>query len=404
MVATAAASAESPIGVATTNSVDDPAVRVDSKSPTIIAPEAIADDSSERTQKKSFFGFYTSKRFWITLVIGQFLALCITSTNTFTTLLFQAGTSFPAFQTFINYCLLNLCYTSFTIYKEGFKGWLRIVWKDGWKYFILAFFDVEGNYFVVLAYRYTTILSAELINFWAIVVVVILSFFLLRVRYHWSQIVGILVCCAGMGVLIGSDKLQGGDFHSGADVLKGDLFMLLGATFYGFSNVTEEFFVSKTPLYVVIGQLGFWGMCINGVQAAIFDRTSIANAVWDGKVAGYLVGYNLVLFIFYTVTPVLFRLSSAAFFNISLLTANFWGLIIGIRVFGYKVHYLYPVAFVLIMVGLIVYYIMDASGIGDDSVKPWLGENQEGGHEGIGTAKRRMRTRVGRGVGAGADP
>ncbi|KAF3208034.1 hypothetical protein TWF679_007937 [Orbilia oligospora] len=346
MVAAAAASTESPIGVVTANSVDDPAVRVDSKSPTIIAPEAIADDSSEGTQKKSLFGFYTSKRFWITLVIGQFLAL----------------------------------------------------------YFILAFFDVEGNYFVVLAYRYTTILSAELINFWAIVVVVILSFFLLRVRYHWSQIVGILVCCAGMGVLIGSDKLQGGDFHSGADVLKGDLFMLLGATFYGFSNVTEEFFVSKTPLYVVIGQLGFWGMCINGVQAAIFDRTSIANAVWDGKVAGYLVGYNLVLFIFYTVTPVLFRLSSAAFFNISLLTANFWGLIIGIRVFGYKVHYLYPVAFVLIMVGLIVYYIMDASGIGDDSVKPWLGENQEGGHEGIGTAKRRMRTRVGRGVGAGADP
>ncbi|KAK6517618.1 hypothetical protein TWF281_004267 [Arthrobotrys megalospora] len=400
----ATAPAESSIGAAA-DPVDSRArsVDLDSKSPATVAPDTIEDDSSQETKKKTFFGFYTSKRFWITLVMGQFLALCITSTNTFTTLLFMAGTSFPAFQTFINYCLLNLCYTSFTIYKEGFRGWLRIVWKDGWKYFILAFFDVEGNYFVVLAYRYTTILSAELINFWAIVVVVILSYFLLKVRYHWSQVAGILVCCAGMGVLIGSDKLQGGDFHSAADVLKGDLFMLLGATFYGFSNVTEEFFVSKTPLYVVIGQLGFWGMLINGVQAAIFDRTSIATAVWDGKVAGYLVGYNLVLFIFYTVTPVLFRLSSAAFFNISLLTANFWGLIIGIRVFGYRVHFLYPVAFVLIMVGLIIYYIMDASGIGDDSVKPWLGEDQAEGHEGIGTAKRRMRTRVGRGVGAGAE-
>lgn len=27
--------------------------------------------------------------------------------------------------------------------------------KDGWKYIILAFLDVEGNYFFVLAYRYT---------------------------------------------------------------------------------------------------------------------------------------------------------------------------------------------------------------------------------------------------------
>ena len=31
--------------------------------------------------------------------------------------------------------------------------------KDGWKYIILAFLDVEGNYFTVLAYRYTQVLS-----------------------------------------------------------------------------------------------------------------------------------------------------------------------------------------------------------------------------------------------------
>lgn len=52
------------------------------------------------------------------------------------------------------------------MYRYGFKGWGRMVWKDGWRYLILAFLDVEGNYFTVLAYRYTTILSAQLINFW----------------------------------------------------------------------------------------------------------------------------------------------------------------------------------------------------------------------------------------------
>ena len=54
--------------------------------------------------------------------------------------------------------------------------------------------DVEGNFFTVLAYRYTTILSAQLIEFWAIVVVIIVSFIFLRVRYHITQYIGIIVC------------------------------------------------------------------------------------------------------------------------------------------------------------------------------------------------------------------
>lgn len=86
------------------------------------------------------------------------LAICITSTNTLSQLLSLEGTSIPAFQTFFNYVLLNLIYTSYTIYKYGFKKWGKLILKDGWRYLILAFFDVEGNYFVVLAYRYVRLL------------------------------------------------------------------------------------------------------------------------------------------------------------------------------------------------------------------------------------------------------
>jgi len=114
-----------------------------------------------------------------------------------------------------------------------------------------------------------------------------------------------------------------------ADRVKGDLFMLLGATLYGVSNVFEEWAVSKRPLYEVLGQLGLWGMIINGCQVAIFERHALSTAVWTGKVGGYLVGYNLILFTFYSTAPILFRLSSACFFNLSLLTSDFWGLIIG---------------------------------------------------------------------------
>lgn len=32
---------------------------------------------------------------------------------------------------------------------------MKLLWVDGWKYVILSFMDVEGNYFTVLAYRWS---------------------------------------------------------------------------------------------------------------------------------------------------------------------------------------------------------------------------------------------------------
>ncbi|KAF1847320.1 DUF914-domain-containing protein [Cucurbitaria berberidis CBS 394.84] len=338
--------------------------------------------------KGRWFQFIKTKQFWITLLLGQVLAICQTSTNTLTSLLNMQGTSIPAFQSLFAYILLNLVYTSYTIYKYGFKKWLRLVIFDGWRFFILAFFDVQGNYFVVLAYRYTTILSAQLIGFWAIAVVVIISFLLLKVRYHWTQIFGILLCIGGVGIIFGSDHITGKSASSATDAVKGDLFALLAATCYGLTNVAEEWLVSERPLYEVVGQLSFWGMFIMGTQAGIFDRAAFRSATWNAKVGGYLTGYTLILALFYSLAPVLFRMSSAAFFNISLMTGSFWGVAIGVKVLHLSIHWMYPIAFVLILVGQIIYF-MRHSRVGE-ALKPWLGARQERGHAGLGTAKRRV--------------
>ncbi|KAF7196259.1 putative solute carrier family 35 member [Pseudocercospora fuligena] len=351
-------------------------------------PELQTTVAQLEREKGGRFSYLKRKQFWFILVLSQALAVTITGTNTLSTLLSMEGTSIPAFQTLFNYILLNIIYTSLTIYKYGFKGWLKLMYKDGWKFFILAFCDVEGNYFTVLAYRYTTILSAQLINFWAIAVVVAVSLIFLKVRYHVLQYIGILICCGGLGMLVASDHITGSNGGPALDAVKGDLFALVGATFYGLSNVFEEFLVSKRPLYEVIGQLAWWGMFINGVQAAIFDRAAFQSAVWKAKVGGYLTGYTLLLTWFYSAVPLVLRMASAAFFNIGLLTGNFWGVIVGIKVFGYHVHWMYPIAFVLIMVGHFVYY--GTEGVLGEAKKPWLGENQEGGNDGIGTARRQL--------------
>ncbi|KAK4546519.1 hypothetical protein LTR36_001736 [Oleoguttula mirabilis] len=339
-------------------------------------------------RKGGRFAFFKRPQFWIVLALTQTLAITQTGTNTLTTLLSNEGTSIPAFQSLFNYVLLVLIYTSFTIYKYGFARWLRLLRTDGWRYFILAFFDVEGNYFTVLAYRYANLLSIQLISFWAIVVVVLISLTLLKVRYHLAQYAGILVACGGLGLLIGSDHITHANSAPGSHTLRGDLFALLGATCYGVSNVLEEYLVSKRPMYEVIGQLGFWGMFINGVQAAIFDKASFRAATWNAKVGGYLAGYTFLLTWFYTAAPIVFRMASAAFFNIGLLTGNFWGVIVGLRLFHYHVHYLYPIAFVLIIGGHFVYY--GTEGVLGEAKKPWLGDDQEGGDDGLGTARRQL--------------
>jgi solute carrier family 35 protein F1/2 len=188
-----------------------------------------------------------------------------------------------------------------------------------------------------------------------------------------------------MGILLASDHITGSNGGDPPTQLKGDLFGLAGATFYGLSNVFEEWFVSKRPMYEVLGMLGLFGIIINGVTAAIFDRGSFQSATWDGQVGGYIVGYTIALALFYSLAPLILRMASAAFFDISLLTGNFWGVIIGIHVFGQTIYFLYPIAFVLIILGLITYFL--AGSMLGDAKKPWLGKNQEKGVAGIGTAK-----------------
>lgn len=337
-------------------------------------------------QNVHWYSYLLTVDFWLVILIGQILSLCITATNTFSSFLSELGTSIPAIQTIFVYALIFLVYFPVALYKTGGpRKFFKQTWRNSWKYIILSFLDVEGNYFTVLAYRYTNLLSAQLLNFWSIVCVVIISFALLKVRYKWFQIGGILICCGGMGILLASDHITGSNGGPGVNMLKGDLFGLLGATLYGISNVYEEWFVSKRPVYEVLSFLGFFGVIINGVQAAIFDRQAATDATWNGPVAGYLVGYTFAMLIFYSLAPLILRMGSAAFFDISLLTANFWGVIVGVKVFKYVIHFMYPIAFVCIILGLVVYFL--AGSVLGDSKKPWLGADQSEGVAGVGTAK-----------------
>ena len=148
--------------------------------------------------------------------------------------------------------------------------------------------------------------------------------------------------------------------------------MIVGASLYGFSeymrlrsiiftsltnqpqsaNATEEFFVRRSPLYEVVGQLGMWGTLINGIQMSGLEHNGMRTANWSGEnstcrpvlafasshtelllLVGLLAAYTAAMVILYTVAPILYRLASSAYYNLSLLSSDFYGLLFGLFLF-----------------------------------------------------------------------
>jgi len=296
-----------------------------------------------------------TRRFVLSLLAGQLVSLCITCTNVTTTELVNRGWTLSTTQGFFLYFCLFITYTPYTIYQYGWKGWARMILRDGWKYFILAAADVEANFLVIKAYQYTDLLSCMLLDAWAIPVCLFFSWVYMRIRYHWTQLFGVLVCCAGLGLLVVSDVIT----EKGWDPVargKGDAFMIAGATLYGFSNATEEFLVRKRPLYEVLGQLGFWAFLINGVQSAALEHKAMTQVPWTGDVIGLLMAFTTAMMILYTVAPMLYRLASSAYYNLSLLSSDFYGLLFGLFLYKYSPYWLYFISFVVILAGLVVYF------------------------------------------------
>ncbi|RXW23971.1 hypothetical protein EST38_g1867 [Candolleomyces aberdarensis] len=274
------------------------------------------------------------------------------------------------------YFSLFAIYTPYTIYQYGWKGWGKMILKDGWKYFILAACDVEANFLVVKAYQYTDLLSCMLLDAWAIPVCLFFSWLYMRVRYHWTQMLGVFICIGGLGLLVGADQIT----NKGWDPLargKGDAFMIAGATLYGFSmfsvfsvrpiftlicaplaiaNATEEFLVRKRPLYEVVGQLGLWGFLIGGIQASALEWKQMREVPWNGGIIGLIFAFTIAMIILYTVAPMIYRWASSTYFNLSLLSSDFYGLLFGLFLYKYSPYWLYFVSFVFIIGGLIVYF------------------------------------------------
>ncbi|XP_042058279.1 solute carrier family 35 member F1-like [Salvia splendens] len=286
------------------------------------------------------------------LALGQFLSLLITSTGFSSSELANRGINAPTSQSFLNYVLLVIVYGSLLLYR-------RKPLKAKWYYYILlGLVDVEANFLVVKAYQYTSITSVMLLDCWTIPCVLFLTRFFLKTKYRFRKFIGIAICVAGLVTVVFSD-VHAADRSRGSGPLKGDLLVIAGATLYGVSNVSEEFFVKSADRVELMAFLGIFGAIISAIQISLLERHELKSIHWSSGATLPFVGFSLAMFVFYSGVPVLLKMSGSTMLNLSLLTSDMWSVLIRIFIYHEKVDWMYFVAFAAVTLGLIVYSVGD---------------------------------------------
>nr|XP_054510351.1 solute carrier family 35 member F2 [Agelaius phoeniceus] len=293
---------------------------------------------------------------WKTVILGQMLSLFICGTAVTSQYLadkFHVNT--PMLQSFINYCLLLLVYTTMLVFKTGSDSLCQILKQRWWKYIIVGLADVEANYTIVKAYQYTNLTSVQLLDCFGIPVLMALSWFLLRARYKMIHFVAVAICLLGVATMVGADILAGREEGEGSDVVIGDVLVLLAASLYAISNVGEEYIVKNLSRVEFLGMVGLFGTIISGLQLAIVEHKEIMKIQWNWKIALLFTAFALCMFGLYSFMPVVIKVSSATSVNLAILTSDLYSLFLGLYLFFYKFSGLYIVSFVIIMVGFTLY-------------------------------------------------
>ncbi|KAL8516907.1 hypothetical protein ACS0TY_015235 [Phlomoides rotata] len=253
----------------------------------------------------------------------------------------------PLATSFSTYPALALVYGTIMLYR---RQKLLVSWY--W-YVLLGFVDVHGNYLVNKAFQLTSVTSVTMLDCFTIVWSMLLTWIFLGTKYSGRQFFGVTICVGGLGLVLLSDAGVGGG--GGSNPLLGDFLVIAGCLCIATSNVGEEFCVKRKDRIEVIAMIGVFGMLVSACEIAVLERKALESVKWSTELLLTYAGYAVSSFLFYTLVPYVLKMSGATLFNLSLLTSDMWAVVIRIFIYKQKVDGLYYLAFLLVVVGLIIY-------------------------------------------------
>jgi drug/metabolite transporter (DMT)-like permease len=254
-----------------------------------------------------------------------------------------------------------------------------------WRYLAVAVADVMANYLIVKAYQDTSLASAMLLDCFALPCCAVLSFLFLDVRYSKRHLLGVLLCVVGLGLNVLSDALSAETLDPASlstnssssistvgsspsslaptpthaplypNALRGDILVIVAASLYAVSNVAQERLVKSGSRVEFLGMLGSFGTVLCGILLATVERDELSLSGFDAAAMLQLAGFVLCLFSMYCVTSKFLQEGDALLFNLSTLTSDVYGVAFQVFLFHSTPHWLYGVAFVSVLCGVLIY-------------------------------------------------
>ncbi|ESL07643.1 hypothetical protein TRSC58_04664, partial [Trypanosoma rangeli SC58] len=212
------------------------------------------------------------RRLALHVLFGQVVAFLNSVTGVTTTKLVSHNASYPLLQSLTAYAFIFVVYAPLLLIlylRNRHRRFSNFTFfYRPWRYAVLGIIDLEANFVIVKAYQYTDIVSVQLLSCFNIPCVLVLSIFILKMRFALSHIIGCAVATGGLAVLIVLDADGVSRDTVGPNVAKGDMLCLLAAALYATSNVLMEWFIKPRPSPIRIE---------NAQAAGVNQEAAVAN-------------------------------------------------------------------------------------------------------------------------------
>eukprot|EP00970_Alexandrium_tamarense_P001719 scaffold224_cov181-Alexandrium_tamarense.AAC.4 len=247
-------------------------------------------------------------------------------------------------------------------------------------YAAISVTDVYANYVTILAFKYTTITSVSLFDALAIPSAIIVSRVFFGRRYTKLHLLGVIVCCIGIGINILQDyredeQLKEGSSEKNAQEelieadyphkMAGDALAILGGILFGITNTLQEVAVRDWGTQEeYLGCMTFFASIITLVQTLAFESHEVMaffGKSEDNESCSEIEGLTLLLLfvvggvVNYIGISSFLQKSDAAFLNLSLLTGDAWAVAFSVFAEGIVPPPSFYVALLITVSGVFIY-------------------------------------------------
>lgn len=307
------------------------------------------------------FAKFISKKKWLVLLLWQLCSILLCAMNVINSILSKKnGKTLPFFQMALTYFLLFLIFI--WNFRKNEISWL--------KYLIVVIFNILGDTSSIMAYNTTSLSSAMLLGTTVIFWVAPLSYIFMKRFFSTLQILSLFVGFGGVVMIFIGDGV-------GKSRWKGNLLALCSALFYAIANILQESLVYSAPVTIYLSRLSIISTPITCILSGSIEWKSIKNYNWNLKTCILICLYSIILCLYYISIPSIMQFSNATEMNISLLSSNFFSLLISILCFNQKPIILYLIGFfcVPISIALFTLFPYKEKKINNDSLAQNLNNN-----------------------------